>query len=162
MRCIRKFSGHATYTCQKSQKNSCRMGRRIVVMKLIYSLGHCKCDGHTTRKLSHRRLTTNWLAPRESDCSRMQTKVSSDWLSSYIKDNQPVLEIFKMAGYFPDNSCKVKSAWVHNSTDSIRLRGGPINTKATLLTTCTYLYTECPRRKNLTSGECSLGQTIPI
>jgi len=24
------------------------MDRRIVVMKLIYSLGHCECDGHTS------------------------------------------------------------------------------------------------------------------
>jgi len=26
----------------------------------------------------------------------------SDWLPSYIKAARPVLEIFKMAGYFPD------------------------------------------------------------
>ena len=32
----------------------------------------------------------------------MHSKVSSDWLPSYIKATQPVLEIFKMAGYFPD------------------------------------------------------------
>jgi len=32
----------------------------------------------------------------------MHSKVSSDWLPSYIKTTQPVLEIFKMAGYFPD------------------------------------------------------------
>jgi len=31
------------------------------------------------------------------------SKVSSDWLPSYIKATQPVLEIFKMAGYFPDS-----------------------------------------------------------
>ena len=61
-----------------------------------------ECDGHTVHKLSQQRLTANWLAPRESDCSQMHSKVSSDWLSSYIKTTQPVLEIFKMAGYFPD------------------------------------------------------------
>jgi len=32
----------------------------------------------------------------------MHSKVSSDWLPSYIKTTQPVLEIFKMAGYFPN------------------------------------------------------------
>ena len=62
----------------------------------------CECDGHTVHKLSQRRLTADWLAPRDSDCSRMPSKVSSDWLPSYIKTTQPVLEIFKMAGYFPD------------------------------------------------------------
>ena len=62
----------------------------------------CECNGHTVHKLSQRRLTADWLAPRESDCSRMHSKVSFDWLLSYIKATQPVLEIFKMAGYFPD------------------------------------------------------------
>jgi len=61
----------------------------------------CECDGHTVHKLSQWRLTANWLAPRESDCSRIHSKVSSDWLPSYIKATRPVLEIFKMAGYFP-------------------------------------------------------------
>ena len=43
--------------CQKeSLHKSCRMGRRIVVMKMICSLGHCECDGHTVHKLSQRRL----------------------------------------------------------------------------------------------------------
>jgi len=32
----------------------------------------------------------------------MNSKVSSDWLPSYNKAMPPVLEIFKMAGYFPD------------------------------------------------------------
>jgi hypothetical protein len=31
----------------------------------------------------------------------MQSKVSSDWLPNYIKATRLVLEIFKMAGYFP-------------------------------------------------------------
>jgi len=48
---------------------------------------------------SHCRLTT----PRESDCSRMDSKVSSDWLQSYVKATRPVLELFKMAGYFSDS-----------------------------------------------------------
>ena len=41
---------------QKSLHGSCRMGRYIVVMKLICSLRHCECDGHTVHKLSQRRL----------------------------------------------------------------------------------------------------------
>ena len=61
-----------------------------------------ECDGHTVHKLSQRRLTADWLAPRESDCSRKHSKVSSDRLPSYIKATRPVLEMFEMAGYFPD------------------------------------------------------------
>ena len=63
----------------------------------------CECDSHTVHKLSQRRLTAEWLAPWESDCSRMSSKVSSDWLPSNMKATRPVLEIFKMAGYFPDS-----------------------------------------------------------
>jgi hypothetical protein len=33
----------------------------------------------------------------------MRSKVSSDWLPSYNKVMEKVLEIFKMAGYFPDS-----------------------------------------------------------
>jgi hypothetical protein len=44
----------------------------------------CECDGHTVHKLSQWLLTADWLAPRESDCLRMRSKVSSDWLPSYI------------------------------------------------------------------------------
>jgi hypothetical protein len=36
----------------------------------------------------------------------MHSKVSSDWLPSYIKTTRPVLEIFKMAGYFLDSPHK--------------------------------------------------------
>jgi hypothetical protein len=32
----------------------------------------------------------------------MRSKVCSDWLPSYIKATWPVLELFKMAGYFPE------------------------------------------------------------
>jgi hypothetical protein len=60
------------------------------------------CDSHTVHKLSQRRLTADRLVPRECDCSRMHSKVSSDWLPSYIKATRPVLEIFKMDRYFPD------------------------------------------------------------
>ena len=89
--------------CQKRLKESCRMGRCIVVTKLICSDGHCECDGHTVHKLSQRRITADWLASRESDCSRLRSKVSSDWLPSYVKATRPILEIIKMAGYFPDS-----------------------------------------------------------
>ena len=63
----------------------------------------CECDRHTVHKLSQRHLTAEWLAPRESDCSRMHSKVSSDWLPSYVKATQPVLEIYKKDGYFLDS-----------------------------------------------------------
>jgi hypothetical protein len=33
----------------------------------------------------------------------MRSKVFSDWRPSYIKAARPVLEIFKMAEYFPDS-----------------------------------------------------------
>jgi len=61
-----------------------------------------ECDGQTENKLSQRRLTADWLAPQDSDCSWMHIKVSSDWLPSYIKATRPVLKILKMSGYFPD------------------------------------------------------------
>jgi len=89
--------------CQKRLREGCRMNRRFVVMKLTCSLGLCECDGHTVHKLSQRLLTADWLAPRESDCSRTHSKVSSDGLPSYIKATRPVLEIFKMSGYVPDS-----------------------------------------------------------
>ena len=63
----------------------------------------CECDGHTVHKLSQRRLTADWLAPQETDCSRTHSKVSSDRLPSYITATWPLLEIFLMAGYFPDS-----------------------------------------------------------
>jgi len=34
----------------------------------------------------------------------MRSKVSSDWLKRYIKAKRPVLEIFKLTGYFPDKT----------------------------------------------------------
>jgi len=68
----------------------------------------CECDGHTIHKLSQRRLTADLLAPRESDCSRMHSKVFSDWLPGYIKATRPVL--FKMVGYFSDSSRILPSA----------------------------------------------------
>ena len=66
-----------------------------------------ECDGHTVHKLSQRRLIVDWLNRLESDCSRMNNKVSSDWLPCYIKSTRMVLEIFKMAGYFADTPSKM-------------------------------------------------------
>jgi hypothetical protein len=69
----------------------------------IERMGICESDCHTVHKLSQRRLTADWRVSRESDCSQMRSKVSSDWLWSYIKAIWPVLEIFKMALYFMDS-----------------------------------------------------------
>ena len=66
---------------------------------LLCSLGYCECDGYTVDKLSQRRLTADLLVSRESDCSWMRSKSSSDLLPSYITAKRPVLEILKMAGY---------------------------------------------------------------
>ena len=61
----------------------------------------CECDGHTIHELSHWHLTANWLVSRKSECSWMRSKVSSDWLPSYVKATWSVLDIHN--GYFPDS-----------------------------------------------------------
>ena len=78
----------------------------------------CECDGHTVHKLSQRRLTAEWLAPRESDCSRMHSKVCSNWLPCYIKATRPVLKISKMAAYFPDSPRILSSRRLLHNIDS--------------------------------------------
>ena len=40
--------------------------------------------------------------PTDQPHGLQYSKVSSDWMSSYIKATRPILEILKMAGYFPD------------------------------------------------------------
>jgi hypothetical protein len=75
--------------------------RREGVVNHYYT--NCDCYGHTVHKLTQQRLTAYWLAQQESDCLRLRSMISSDWLPSYIKATRPVLEIFKMAGYFPDS-----------------------------------------------------------
>jgi len=87
---------------KKSLHESNIMGRPIDADSLICSFGHRECDGHRVHNLSQRHLTADWLGPRDGDCSRMRSEVSFDWLPRYIKATRPVLEIFKMAGYFPD------------------------------------------------------------
>ena len=133
--------------CQNSLHESCRMGRRIVVMKLICSLGQRECDGHTVHKLSQRRLTADLLAPREIDCLRMRSKVSSECLPSYIKATRPVLEIFKMAGYFPDSPRSVRETRRSKGTvvwgsDNVPC---PLNTltSGTILTVSVIYVLEC-------------------
>ena len=51
--------GDVTLCQKKNPHERCRMGRRIVVMKQICSLGHCEYDGHTVHKISQRRLTAD-------------------------------------------------------------------------------------------------------
>ena len=87
---------------------------------LIYSLGHCESDGRTVHKLRQRRPTNDWLAPQESDCSRMRRKISSDWLPSYTKVMRPVLEILNMAGYFLDRPRKYKASFLIKKTSVIQ------------------------------------------
>ena len=65
----------------------------------------CERDSHTVHKLSQRCLTANRLAPHERVCSQMRSTVSSDWLPSYNKAAQQVLEIFKVARYFLESPC---------------------------------------------------------
>ena len=79
---------------------------------------NCECDGHTVHKFSQRSLTVDWLAPRESDCWRMNKKVSSNWLPSYIKATWPVLEIFKMSWYFPDSPFSCSKHFEDNVNES--------------------------------------------
>jgi len=67
--------------CSKSLHESCRIGESLICL-----LGYYEFDGHTVHQLSQRGLTADLLALREGDCSQ----------------TQPVLEIFKMAGYFGD------------------------------------------------------------
>jgi hypothetical protein len=88
----------------------------------------CECDGHSVHQRSQRRLTADWLALRESDCSRMHSKISS-WLPSYVKAMQSVLEILKMAGYFPD------SPRVHETNFKSKVN--------LLITSCTTICDKC-------------------
>ena len=85
---------HITQVCQPPLQPIFGSLRLLAFPNLLWNWEICKCDGHTVQKLSQRRLTADWLVPRESDCSRMNSKVSSDWLRSYIKAMRRVLEIF--------------------------------------------------------------------
>jgi hypothetical protein len=113
------------------------MGRRIVVMKLICSLGHCECDGHSVHKLNQRRLTADFLAPRQGDCSRMHSKVSSDWAPNYIKAIPTVIEIFKMAKILSGQPSYFRASQARISQDL--QNGFPHRTAATSVATRTAL-----------------------
>ena len=98
---------HFTYVCQRPLQP--RFGSlRLLALpetKIAVEIEDvCECDVNTVHKLSQRHLTADWLAPRDSDCLRMHSNVSSDWMPSYIKATPPVLDIFKMARYFPDRN----------------------------------------------------------
>ena len=99
------------------------MDKRIVLMKPICSLDHCECDSHAVHKLSQRRLTADLLVPRESDCSRRRSKVSSYWLPSYIKATRPVLEVYKTAEFFQGSPRSISlTLWVFTAWYVIRYR----------------------------------------
>ena len=105
---VQAFFGKATHHPGLSASAQSRFGslRLLVFPKTKITVDKeeiCECDGHTVHKLSQWRLTADCLVPRESGCSRMHSKISSDWLPSHIKTTRPVLEIFKMARYFLDS-----------------------------------------------------------
>jgi hypothetical protein len=59
-----------------------RFETKLDACPLICSPSHCEYDGHTVHKLTQQCLTADWVAPWESDCSRMCSKVFFVWLSS--------------------------------------------------------------------------------
>jgi hypothetical protein len=71
----------------------------------------CKCDGHILHQFIQRRLTSDWLAQRESDYSRMHSKVSSDWLPS-VKVTWPVLGLFKRLDTFRTAHVQYGPRWL--------------------------------------------------
>ena len=133
---------------KKNLHESCRMVRCIVVMMLICSLGHCECDGHTVHKFSQRCLIAYWLAPRESECSRMHSKISSDWLPSYIKTTWLVLEIFKMAGYFPDSPRNKNMLNLPINVQLSLKRSLILRTTSLTVTGCNQLHTSNRQHKH--------------
>jgi hypothetical protein len=68
--------------CQKRLHDNCRMRRRIVLMKLMCSLCHCECDGRTIQKVSQRRLTADWLDPRERGHATGSRDIQNGWILS--------------------------------------------------------------------------------
>jgi hypothetical protein len=97
---------HITQVCQPPLQSRIGSLRLLAFPKAKIAVEReeiCECDGHTVHKLSQRSLTADLLVPRESDCSCMHSKVSSDWMPSYIKATRTVLEIFIMAWYLPDS-----------------------------------------------------------
>ena len=75
----------------------------------------------------------------------MHSKVSSDWLPSYIKATLLVLEIFKMAGYFPDSprTCRYsarRNLLLHIST--LRRYSGIVAKVCVCACVCPYYQNE--------------------
>lgn len=62
------------------------LGDVMVCQKYLRQVcSHEECNGHTVYKFSQWCITTNRLIICESVCSCTHSKVSSYWLSSYIK-----------------------------------------------------------------------------
>jgi len=97
--------GWQTWECdawpKKNLQESSRMGRRIVMMKLICLFLYSECKLHIAYKVNRVSLPTDYTLGE--CCSQMQSKVSSGWLPSYIQAKWPVLETLKMDTYFPDS-----------------------------------------------------------
>ena len=111
---------------KKKLHESRRIGRRNEADSLICSLGYCECDGHTVHRLNQRRLTADLLDQRESECPRVRSKVSSDWLPGNIKVTPPVLETFKLAGYIPNGP---RTHFIHKHKKPNRGPFGPFSPK---------------------------------
>ena len=69
----------------------------------------------TGHKLSQWPLTADWLAPREIECSRTRSNVSSEWLPSYTKARWLVLEISKWMDTFRIALVHVTILWMFSS-----------------------------------------------
>jgi hypothetical protein len=90
------FSGKASHHSRLSAPLQFRFGSLwlLTFHKAKFTVDReevCECNGHPVHKLSQQRLTAKWLVPWESDYLQMHSKVSSDWLPSYIKASWLVL-----------------------------------------------------------------------
>jgi len=81
----------------------------------------CDCDSHTVHKLSQRRLTTDWLAPRESKYTRTHSKVSSDWLPrGKYELNPAVKKLYQLLPKVSASRVSVASWVVNPKHDELR------------------------------------------
>lgn len=68
------------------------------------------------------RVTADWVAPRENDCSRMRSKASVDRLTSYINIMlRPVLEMLRLASCSPDTRTARARAQTHTHMSALLL-----------------------------------------
>ena len=106
---------------------------------LSYQMPVCsKNVGHTMYKLTEWHYTADKVNPQKGICFPISCKVS-DWLQSYSKTLQPILEkIFKMAGYFQDWFSLCNSVYIHTDTYA---------NYATHTHTYTYIYIERERKR---------------